>query len=247
VIEWYPPAALAEVSQGRCINELHELDCWRAYMHAVARHNEWRKFFFSRRPTPLDPRIRAAAIGNSQEISFRAQSAALLRLEEYDRNMEIYTRSAATTRDAAVEALRFALLYDGGWMRDIEETVAGEDAEADKVKAREARIREVAGVRRAGVPQLIALLHHVLDSSSLHGEAAELASMVADDGLRLYEDFSRSELAAFVRRVAGSTIMIADAAVRTGDAIRPYSGFFFEEGGGAGASVATAPTRSLIE
>lgn len=222
VVEWFPSDAIAEIPPGRCEGELHELDCWRAYMDAVSRHNEWRVHFFSRRPMPLDENIRRAATAVPGEVSYEAQAAANLRLEAYVKEMEAYMRVATAARDAAVEALRVALLFEGGWMHYSK--AQGVDADSDSQ-----RDREIVAVRRIGVPQMTALLHHVLHESGLYAEAVELAALVADDGLALYEDFSKAELRAFLQRVNLSAVLMADKAVRDGTAVRPYTDFMFEE------------------
>jgi Nuclear pore protein 84 / 107 len=224
VVEWLPADALAEIAPGRCDNELHELDCWRAYMDAVSRHNEWRTYFFSQRPAPLDPAVRAAALANPGEVSYEVQAAANLKLEAYMEHMEKYTRVSESTRDAAITALRVTLLFDGGWMRDGDGAASGCDAEESQQ-----REREIAAIRRMGVPQLAALLHHVLHESGLHAEATELVTVIADDGLRLYEDFDRAELGAFLQRIAESAVLLADTTIKSGQAVHPYPAQVFEE------------------
>jgi hypothetical protein len=227
VVEWFPADALAEVPAGRCDNEVHELDCWRAYMTAVSRHNEWRSYYFSQRPAPLDGAVRAAALADPGEVVYELQAAANLKLSLYEECMDKYTRVSEAACDAAVEALRIALLFDGGWMRDGDDG-GGTATARDENQSRQ-RARELCAVRKVGIPQLAALLQHVLHESRLHAEATELATLIADDGRRLYEDFDRAELGAFLQRIAHSAVLLADAAITGGGVERPYVGQMFEE------------------
>lgn len=232
VVDWFPADALAEIGPGRCANELHELDCWRAYMAAVSRHNEWRTYYYSQRPAPFSDELRAAALADPGEVSYELQASANLKLEAYMKHMEDYTRVSGSTRGTAVEALRFALLFDGGWMRDAEDESPVDGGMTQDREIALQREREIRAVRKVGVPQLCALLHHVLHESGLYAEATDLATIIADEGLRLYEDFERTELGAFLRRIAHSAVLHADSTINANTSEKlehPYDGELFEE------------------
>lgn len=231
LVEWFPSDIVAELPSGSCRAAVRELDCWRAYMEAVALHSSWSGYYFSRRPLALPDEVREAASARPGQISYEVQAAASVQFEKYVREMETYQSVARTARDAAVKALRAALLFHGGWMRDAEED--GEDAQTDDGdtigEPRTRRDRELLAVRRIAVPQLAALLHHVLHESKLYEEATSLATVIADDTTRLYESFGKQDLRAFLRRVADSAIHLADATVKEQTVSAPYEGFFFEE------------------
>lgn len=228
VVEWFPGDALAQIPNGHCDNELHELDSWRAYMTAVTRHNEWRTYFFSQRPLPLPANVMSDAVANPGQVSYEVQAAANLKMEAYAKNMANYNRLAASTREVAIGALRAAVKFDGGWMRDTSNEDTGRSA-----AERDRRFREMVAIRKVAVPQLVALFHHVLHESGLFADAVELATMIADDGGCLYEDFEPVELAAFLQKIAHSAVLYADSSIkgdgsRDGDA-HPYVGHLFEE------------------
>lgn len=233
VVEWFPADVLTEIDDSRCINYLHELDCWRAYMAAVSRHSDWRSYFFSQRPAPISADIRAAAQADPGKVSYEVQAAANIRLEAYTKQMENYASISESARDAAVDALRAALLHAGGWMRDLDDETSPSVSGVSEDFA-EKRRREVEAVRKVGIPELCALLHHVLDASGLYGEATELATIVADDSMGLYKTFTRPDLGAFLQKIARSAVMHADACINGcsdgGErAEYPYPGQFFEE------------------
>ncbi len=50
LVEWFPKLISGQSSQDECVDAVRELDAWRAYMNALARHRDWREYFCSHRP-----------------------------------------------------------------------------------------------------------------------------------------------------------------------------------------------------
>lgn len=225
LITWFPEDILEHVDTTLCEGAIHEFDCWRAYLSAIDRHGEWSSHYTSKRPQPLPENVRKAAVAEPGKECYADQTNAKLRLEEYFKELESYKRTCEIYRDAAVESLRIALLYDRGWMVDVQDR-EGDDAMEDERAQRRA---EIAAVRRYGIPQLTMLLHHVLEESGMYEEAVELAELIAQEELRLYECFGTDELKTFLGRIANSAVLLADGAAQVRDVRRPYEGKFFEE------------------
>lgn len=228
LVNWFPKDALAQLPPDAPMLATRELDAWRMYMEALSQYDEWRTFYFSLRPIDLPPVIRDAAVARSGHVSYEVQAAANVQVDKYNAEMETYNRTSAQLRDAAVEALRTTLQYDGGWMRPHD----GQDEEALREEDTDAyweRREEIEQIRRVAVPQLVTLLHSVLHESKLYSEAAELATTIADEATKLYECFGKADLKALLQRIADSSVLLADMAVKESGAVRPYKGYYFEE------------------
>lgn len=227
LLGWFPSDIISQIREGSCLEAVHELDSWRMYMDAVSKHNKWSVYHTSRRPKPISAKVRADAAAKPGEVSYEAQSSAAIQLEKHNREHEEYLRILKQYRDAAVESLRGALHFKGGWMSGSKDG-SSQDTQLDLEKSRSA-LQEIQAVRKIGLPQLAMLLHHVLHESGMYSEAIGLAQIIADDGLRLYENFGPSELGAFLTRIADSTVLFADESTHSGENRRPYKGTLFEE------------------
>ena len=90
------------------------------------------------------------------------------------------------------------------------------------------RMDEIREVSRRAIPQLAALLHNVPHKSGMYSNAIELAQIVVDESLKLYEEFGAEELGAFLTRIADSSVCYADESVK-GGVNRPYKGALSQE------------------
>lgn len=228
LIQWFPRQALEQVEVETQAAALHEYDCWDAYLNAVKKHGDWNTYFSSKRPAPLLAEIRNLALAEPGTVSYEDQASAKLKLQNYQAEMDQYNGTCLKYRDAAIDGLRSALLFSGGWMRDIADCGEGDDMNDHDDDDRHRR-REISAVRSFGIPQLAMLLHHVFHESELYSDAVELAVVIAHENLRLYESFGKPEMKAFLARIADSAILLADSQVMEHEISRPYEGAFFEE------------------
>lgn len=230
LIEWFPSTIPAHSEAGDASFAMREFDAWRAYMNAIAAHAAWQSHFYGRRPLGLPAEVRAAATATPGSVSYEVQSAATVQLENYASEMAVFSKSADTLCATAVESLRGALVFDGGWMlaaRGSWDALTVDDDE--QLAYLEHRAEEINEIRRMAVPQVVVLLHNVLHESGHYADAVELAALVADKGTRLYESYGKQELKALLKRVADSAVLLADGNLKGGDVKRPYEGMFFEE------------------
>lgn len=227
LIAWFPAEIVSQVPPLSCVGEMSELDSWRVYMDAVARHNEWNAFHSANRPKPLPEKTRAEALAQPGEVSYEVQANASIQMEQHTRDSEEFLRQSEKHRNAAVESLKTALLFEGGWMQDryVSEDKGHEDEEEMAIR----RSEQLKAVRRIGIPQLAVLLHHVWHESGFYREAISLAQTIADDNLKLYESFGPSELSSFLIRIADSTVLFVDDSIRKEGHERPYKQTLFEE------------------
>lgn len=223
LVNWFPQNFLAQQAQPNMgtsaeseeMNLLatREFDAWRSYMEAKNAYEEWQKYFYSNRPKSLPDEIRRAATEDTGNVSYEIHSAARVQMDKYIAEVEEFNRTADLLRKAAVDALREALQFDGGWMLTVMNA-----SESDEMEQ----------VRKLAVPELVWLLHRILHDSGEYAQAVELATVVADDSGRLYECFNKMQIKALLNRIADSSILLADQTVQAG-AQRPYHGLFFEE------------------
>lgn len=226
LISWFPSEIVSQISSSPCVGAVHELDSWRVYMDAIARHNEWNIYHSSRKPQPVSEKVRAAALAQPGEVSYETQASAGIQLQKYAKENEEFLRMSGKNRDVAVDSLKAALLFEGGWMQNKytdEKSVPGDQA------GRTTRSEEIRTVRKIGIPQLVVLLHHVYHESGMYSEAISLAQIIADEDFKLYENFGPTELGSFLTRIADSTVLFADDTIRSGECSRPYEQTLFEE------------------
>lgn len=228
LIEWFPAEVISQVPASSRLGAINELNSWRVYMDAVARHSDWNMFHCTNLPVPIPVKTKAEALAPPGEVSYEVQANANIQLQKYQRDREEFLRQSAKHREAAVESLRAALLFEGGWMHDgsiTEGIPAGEEEEAVTLRHAD----ELRAVRRLAIPQLAMLLHHVLHESGMYQEAISLAQTVADENLKLYANFGPIELGSFLKRIADSTVLFADESIRVDSCQRPYLETLFEE------------------
>lgn len=226
LVNWFPQNFLAQhSSQTNASNSeeermnllaTREFDAWRSYMDAKNAYEEWQKYFYSNRPKSLPDEIRRAATADTGNVSYEIHSAARVQMDRYSSEVEEFNRTAYSLRETAVEALKYTLQFDGGWMLKVME-----DSDGDGYN-------EVEKVRNLAVPELVWLLHRILHDSEEYAQAVELATTVAEDSTKLYECFNKTQIKALLNRIADSAILLADQTVKTG-VERPYHGLFFEE------------------
>lgn len=226
-IAWFPKKALEHISPEEFAKFIHEFDCWSAYFDALKKHSEWNTFQLSKRPRPLPEHVRKAALAPPGHTNYVDQAGAKVELQKHLEELQEYKRICEKYRDAAIESLRSALLFSGGWMHEMDEDF-DPDEMADTGDAAQRKL-ELDAVRKFGIPQLAMLLHHVLDESGLYADAVELANLIAAEDSKLYESFGQGELKAFLAQIADSAVRLADAAVVVDGKVSPYDGTFFEE------------------
>uniref|UniRef100_A0A7S2ZQN2 Nuclear pore complex protein n=1 Tax=Rhodosorus marinus TaxID=101924 RepID=A0A7S2ZQN2_9RHOD len=221
LLEVFPNECLQSISSEDCVNERHELECWHAFFHALSRHNEWRNHFFGNRPLPPPESVRQAAVAASGTVAYESQAAANVQMSAYLELLEEYNGVGQRLRIIAVDALNGALTIPGGWMRDIHSTDSPDE---------ENREQELLVVRGIGVPTLVSLLQNILDESHSHSEATQLVDLVASERLKLYEDFPKNELKAFLIRARMSFTNLAQSmADRRKPGEELYKGEIFQD------------------
>ncbi len=229
LIEWFPKDEIED--EPLSIMPTRELDAWREYMNAKIAFHRWQDYYFGHQPAALPDAIRLAASAEKGSYSYEVQAAATVQLEKHEEEVRLFARTAEQLRDVAKTQLQKALLFDSGWMRAVATEVEDIELELDEAgrEVHEQRRIEMRAVRRSAVPELVWLLHRVLHESGLYNEAVEVAVLVAGDACKLYECFGKAELKALLARVAESSILLADAVIKSGATSRPYRGLFFEE------------------
>ncbi|KAI0565805.1 Nuclear pore protein 84 / 107 [Gracilaria domingensis] len=224
-IDWFPRDILQHLREELCKEALQEYKSWIAYHDALEMYHQWNVFHSSSRPMPLPDHVIQAAKAPPGNVNYTEQSSAKVMLQDYEQSVSDFETVCAKKRKAAVETLKSALLFEGGWMQDLRDqnSMQNEDeAEGD-------RQAELKMVRSFAVPQLVMLLHQVLHESGLYSEAMELANIVAAEEFKLYDSFGPAETRAFLGKVAGSAVAVADQTIRAQSLKRPYEGTFFEE------------------
>lgn len=225
VISFFPNEIVSQVSEGSCAGAIHELNSWRIYMTAVSNHNEWNVFNTSRRPTPVPERIRANALTKPGDITYEKKANARLQVDRFNKENAEFQKSLKNLRDTAINSLKSALDFDEGWMSHPDSTNNTMEHEENSTSVSE----EISAVRRVAVPQLAVLLHHVLHESCMYSDAIGLAAIIADEQNGLYKTFGSADMAAFLNRIADSTVLYADSQIKEGKTERPYTETLFEE------------------
>ncbi|CAN8068097.1 unnamed protein product [Agarophyton chilense] len=225
-IDWFPRDILQHLREELCKEALQEYKSWIAYHDALERYHQWNMFHSSSRPLPLPDHVIQAAKALPGNVNYAEHSSAKVMLHDYEQSVNDFEIVCTKKRKAAVETLKSALLFDGGWMQDCYQD---ENRIQSTSKAQDERLAELKKVRGFALPQLVMLLHQVLHQSELYSEAMELANIVAAEEFKLYDSFGPAETRAFLANVAASAIAVADQTIRAQCLKRPYEGTFFEE------------------
>ncbi|KAF7644664.1 hypothetical protein LDENG_00218040 [Lucifuga dentata] len=172
-------------------NAIREHLCIRAYLEAHEAFTDWFSHSSSapQKPVPVP------------EVKFTERVANEMREREYQASLSAWScRMDVLTEDVKERIYNVLLFVDGGWMVDNRQ-----DSEQDAE-----RRHQMAVLRSLCLPRLTFLLLSVLQNSSRHQEALQLADIISSEQHRLYQVFSKDELRRFLQKLRESSLSLLD-------------------------------------
>ncbi|XP_077355682.1 nuclear pore complex protein Nup107 [Festucalex cinctus] len=172
-------------------NAIREHLCIRAYLEAHEAFIDWfsHSSAVPQKPTP------------APEVKFTEQVANEMREKEYQAALSAWSgRLDVLTQDVKERIYNVLLFVNGGWMVDnVQDSEQGAE-----------RSRQMSALRSLCLPLLSFLLLSVLQSSSRHQEALQLADIISSDRYGLYQVFSKEELRRFLQKLRESSLALLD-------------------------------------
>lgn len=221
---WFPEDVVMEVSPETCGGFLREFRHWKDYFEAVSAFNDWHMYKTGNRPPAVPNSVRQAALAEPQQRDAKSK------LQMYDQNYVEYQRVCEERRFAAEIGLFRGLAPPDElrttWMSGVENHINQDGMTV--VAESESRRAELLEVKRCGIPEMVSMLHSLFHESGMHRDAAELAILVAREDRSLFKYFGPPAMKAFLKRVAESSVKLANETV-VNNARAPYIGTFFED------------------
>ncbi|XP_077400650.1 nuclear pore complex protein Nup107 isoform X2 [Vanacampus margaritifer] len=172
-------------------NAIREHLCIRAYLEAHEAFIDWFSHSSSapQKPTP------------APEVKFTERVANEMREKEYQAALSAWSgRLDVLTQDVKERIYNVLLFVNGGWMVDnVQDSEQGAE-----------RRHQMSALRSLCLPRLSFLLLSVLQSSSRHQEALQLADIISSDRYGLYQVFSKEELRRFLQKLRESSLALLD-------------------------------------
>ncbi|GCC31828.1 hypothetical protein chiPu_0010289 [Chiloscyllium punctatum] len=172
-------------------NAIREHLCIRAYLEAHEMFNKWFKCMQS---APMEPTISASASFTETVAHEHKQKQFQSDYKNWSDELEILTK------EVKEKICNVLLFVNGGWLIDIRE-----DAEEDAERSHQLNL-----LRQLCLPMMCFLLHTVLHSTKQYQQCLKLADIVASEQHKLYQVFSKEELANFLHLLRESSLMLLD-------------------------------------
>lgn len=225
LVTWLPQDVLHEVSESKA-GFLREFYYWGSYFYAVTAFNEWNTYTKGNKPPAIPESVRQAAL--AEPANFEARH----KFQAYSQNLFAFEKHCEEKRSTAERELMTALLSTtqenkDSWMSQVDNPIPKDGVSASHPGS-EQRLTELNEVKRCVIPEMLSMLHCLLEKGGKYEDAAGLAVLVAGEDYSLHRHFGAAEMKSFLKRVAGSAVKMAQGEIQRG-AQAPYIGCFFED------------------
>lgn len=169
---------------------IREYLCHKAYLDAQEGFSDWFQHYHNAKPvTPVKP---------SGTATFTEKVAYDHRMVQYNKELERWKSAVAHQTKCVKAQLYNVLLFpDGGWLLDVETE--------DKL-----RQQQMKALRTLCLPEVVLLLHTVLQSSGEYNECMKLADLVVSEQYELYKVYSKQQLAELLTKLSETSLSLLD-------------------------------------
>ncbi|XP_046383963.1 nuclear pore complex protein Nup107 [Ischnura elegans] len=189
----------------RIENSIREYFCYKAYLEAQKSFSDWFQHYHHAKPKePVAP----------QGInSFTKKVAMEQQRELYNAEVERWNLGVKLQSKTVKSRLYNILLFPEGWLVDVE---SGDDM-AQLMRAqglsaedeeRRRRWQQMKDLRELYIPQVVMLLHTVMESAGELTECLQLAEVVVSEQHQLYKVYTKEKLDELLYKISGTCLTL---------------------------------------
>ncbi|XP_067945388.1 nuclear pore complex protein Nup107-like [Watersipora subatra] len=158
-------------------NAIKECICFRTYLEALQAFDDW---FTHLHQAPTKP-------ANNASRHFAESVTLEHKMKQYEHDLQRWQNALIASTEHTIDQLKAVLLFAGGWMEDMSE---GESEDPNYL----ARQEQLTRLRQLCIPEVVSLLHKILDETQRKDELKQLIDIIQSENYQLYKAFTPNDL-----------------------------------------------------
>lgn len=186
-------------------NNVRELDAFRVILEAHEELSQWSQWHHKK---PEEPKRPANLSKFCNNVNYEQ------RIKQFQQDMTLWKGLREQRTDALTGKIAELFYFPGGWMKDLP-AVDSQDIEPNSDMAQE-RHRQMERLRKIFVPQMTTVCFNVLQLTNRHEDCLKVSHILAQDELKLYEEFSKVQIRDFLDKISDVTKIIVKKSITEG-------------------------------
>lgn len=171
-------------------NNLRELDAFRVILEAQKELSEWSDLHHEK---PEEPKKPANMTKFCDNVNYEQ------RMKQYQQEIDLWKCLREMKTNSLTGKISELFYFPGGWMKDL---VSPDDRPNDT------RVQQLEKLRKIFIPQMITVYFNVLHLTGKYEDCLKVSHLLAQDDLKLYEEFTKPQLRDFLDKISEVTKII---------------------------------------
>lgn len=173
-------------------NNLRELEGFRILLEAQEELTQWSELNLKK---PEEPKRPANLSRFCDNVNYEQ------RVKQYQQDMSLWKGEREIRTNSLTGKIAELFYLPGGWMKDLPTTsMTNDDCNLNKN-----RIEEMSKLRKIYIPHLIMVCFNVLFLTHRYEDCVKVSHLLAQEDLKLYEDYSKVQLRDFLDKICEVT------------------------------------------
>lgn len=170
-------------------NNINELEGFRVLLEVQEHLKRWSECHHAEPEEPKKPANMSTFCDN---VNYEKS------LKQYEHDMSVWKDLRERATNALTRKITEMLYFPGGWMVDM----ASDEAINDE------RVHQLSRLRKIFVPQMTSVCFNVLHLTNRYEDCLKVSHLLAQEDLRLYDEFTKVQLREFLDKISEVTKII---------------------------------------
>lgn len=165
-------------------NNIRELNAFRVLLETHEQLSEWSEWHHKK---PEEPKKPANLTSFCDNVNFEK------RVQQYQHDKAIWKQLREAKTDSLTQKICEMFCFQDGWMVDLP---------TDDSQPNQERLKQLAKLRKIFIPQMTSICLNVLQLTERYEECLKLSHLIADEKLKLYNEFTKAQLREFLDKMS---------------------------------------------
>lgn len=193
-------------------NNIRELDGFRCLLEAHDELSQWSDWNLKK---PEEPRKPANMSKFCDNVNYEQ------RLKQYQQDLNLWKNMREIKTNSLTTKIGELFCFPGGWMKDIPASESNglqpEQRDTENGSStRVARVEQLRKLRKTFIPQMTTVCFNVLQLTSRYEECLNISHLLANEDLKLYDEFSKIQIRDFLDKISEVTKIIVRKTITEG-------------------------------
>lgn len=186
-------------------NNIRELDGFHCLLEAHDELSQWSDWNLKKPEEPKKPANMSKFCDN---VNYEQ------RLKQYQQDLSLWKNLREIKTNSLTTKISELFCFPGGWMRDIPSSETNgvqqeqKDLENGSSDSKFTRLEQLQKLRKIFIPQMTTICFNVLQLTNRYEECLNVSHLLANEDLKLYDEFSKAQIRDFLDKISEVTKII---------------------------------------